>query len=91
MTDGSYEFSEGVATVSRLIAIENERVRGSGAPYVRVALLAPLNPGPLSPAQIRHALEGAFVAQREANLVNPVKAELVLANTGSRQRHWESR
>ncbi|MCR3749906.1 NACHT domain-containing protein [Lentzea californiensis] len=88
VTDGSYEFSPDVAEVSRLIASENGQVRRSGEPYVRVALLAPLNEGTLSAAQVRHALEGAFIAQTRANRVNPVNAELVLANIGSRQRHW---
>ncbi|GAA3690563.1 hypothetical protein GCM10022267_91240 [Lentzea roselyniae] len=85
VTDGSYEFSEDIAEVSHRIAVQNALVRTSGLPHVRVALL---NEGVLSAAQVRHALEGAYIAQAQAIRVNQVLPELVLANTGSRQRHW---
>ncbi|MFD4668729.1 NACHT domain-containing protein [Lentzea sp. NPDC058450] len=89
VTDGSYVFDDEITLVSKLIAAENQDVRDSDEPYVRMAMLMPLVQGVLSRTEIRHALEGAYVALHEANRRSPVNVELVLANSGSKQRHWE--
>ncbi|MET0135093.1 MAG: NACHT domain-containing protein [Kibdelosporangium sp.] len=95
VTDGSYAFIPD--PVYDLIRAENESVHRAfetnKIPYVRVALLAPLTAGRTgiwSPNEIRRAIEGAYIAQLQANRTQPgPNIELLLANEGSQQHHWK--
>jgi ABC-type branched-subunit amino acid transport system substrate-binding protein len=93
VTDSSYVFSTDLQDSQTRIREENEKVRAGGAPYVRVALLVPLNAarrGVWNSKEIRHAVEGAYVAQVRANRASDgPKIELLLANEGSRQQFWQ--
>ncbi|WP_018684917.1 NACHT domain-containing protein [Actinokineospora enzanensis] len=82
VTDGSFALSPGLASVTEMVARENAAVRGSRRPYVRVALLTPMD----DPSSVR----GAFVAQMRANRSGgpgPL-VELVLANPGHDSAYW---
>jgi ABC-type branched-subunit amino acid transport system substrate-binding protein len=93
-TDGSYVFDATLAGVETLIQQENERVAAAGRPFVTVAYLAPLSRGvggAQQLASVLHGLEGAYLAQIQAN--EPVGTHdplirLVLANDGSGQQSW---
>lgn len=85
------------AVISRIVA-ENRRVRDQPKPYTRVGVLMPMTHAAgsaLSRTEIRHALQGAYTAQVQAN--RPASAELgdptplvqlVLANEGPDQNGW---
>ncbi|MFC3996852.1 ABC transporter substrate-binding protein [Nocardiopsis sediminis] len=99
-TDGSHVFDPDFTDIQARIAAENERVAGEvegGADAVRVALLTQLTPtqeSAMSPDQVLSSLEGAYVAQWRANHSRAIGdrtplVQLVLANEGSRQEHWE--
>jgi hypothetical protein len=63
VTDGSYVFDANVRNAETLIRKENQRVAGTHRSYVTVGFVFPTNPSD----QARHALEGAYAAQYEAN------------------------
>ncbi|MFC4561794.1 ABC transporter substrate-binding protein [Nocardiopsis mangrovi] len=99
-TDGSHVFDPGFADVQARIAAENERVAeqiDGGAAAARIAVMTQLTPtavSAMSPDQVLRSLEGAYVAQMRANhsrdIGDPTPlVQLVLANEGSRQEHWE--
>ncbi|MFC4561795.1 hypothetical protein ACFO4E_07990 [Nocardiopsis mangrovi] len=99
-TDGSHVFDPAFTDVQARIAAENERVAeqiDGGAAAARIALLTQLTPteeGAMSPDQVLRSLEGAYVAQIRANRTRGIGdptplIQLVLANEGSRQEHWE--
>lgn len=91
VTDGSFVFDERLGPVQKLIKAENDKVAGS--PSVTIAYLGPLTSTPTSSASIdrvRYQLEGAVVAQHNANAAgtNP-KIRFVLANEGRDERSWQ--
>ncbi|TDC43349.1 ABC transporter substrate-binding protein [Micromonospora sp. KC213] len=99
LTDVGAHTFEGLGDVQQKIREQNEIVRAKSAaenqPYVRVALLSPMTSAEksfMSKAQVRHAVQGAYVAQVRANgsdgTNDPPLIELVLANVGSRQEQW---
>ncbi|TDC78003.1 hypothetical protein E1193_21440 [Micromonospora sp. KC606] len=99
LTDVGAHTFEGLGDVQQKIRQQNEIVRKKSAaenqPYVRVALLSPMTATGksfMSKAQVRHAVQGAYVAQVRANgsagTNDPPLIELVLANVGSRQEQW---
>ena len=97
VSDGSYAFGN-LGDISGLIAKENERVTRGAVPYVTVALLIPmttdetdLNRKAAVEAQIRHEVQGAYLAQRRMNAGEEQGApavRLVLANPGQGSRHY---
>ncbi len=90
-----------LATVISEIVGENNKVAATSGPYVRIALLMPIfrePDSPLTSGVILHALEGAYVAQMQANSVHsdddgmadsPLRIQLVLAGDGSNQDLWQ--
>ncbi|MBB6121619.1 ABC transporter substrate-binding protein [Nocardiopsis algeriensis] len=98
VTDGSYVYHDDFHRIQELITKENDRVAGlTDRHVVRVALLSTFTFGdvsPMDPGRIRRALEGAYTAQMRANHTRRLgdskpALQLYLANTGSRQEHWE--
>lgn len=93
ITDGSdghdvlgKENEPGVAAIDA----ENQAVVKAGS-YVTVALMGPLTKGDKSLTGDRavHQVEGAFIAQHEANKKNAYpRIRLVLANMGSDESNW---
>ncbi|MDW5329724.1 ABC transporter substrate-binding protein [Plantactinospora sp. KLBMP9567] len=95
-------FSDDLRSVQAAIARENAWVHEQWQAdpernrYVRVALLSPMTATAksfMSAEQIRHSVQGAYVAQRRANhtpdFADPRPlVQLVLANPGSRQTQW---
>ncbi len=94
LTDGSYPFSPDLAGLFGLIHAENDRVAKAasapgGAPWVGVVYLMSMVPGTGSTNtadSIKHELEGAYTAQREANHSHAQgdspQIRLLLAHTG---------
>jgi ABC-type branched-subunit amino acid transport system substrate-binding protein len=95
VSDGSYVYgATDLEPVARLIHRENMDVEKSGR-YVTVAYWASWAPAPDKTSttdSIRHALEGAFVAQWRANhtrvLGDEPKIRLVLADPGPGAVYW---
>jgi hypothetical protein len=90
VTDGSHVFTANLGRVEHLIQQENDRVAGTGLPYVGVAVLTPVNQ---DPDRTRHAIEGAYLAQFQANhpsgpgaLRGAPLVRLLLADGGAPQR-----
>lgn len=88
VSDGSYVFG-GLDEVSRAIEKENRRVAEGTIPYVTVALLIPMTTDETDPnrkaavtGQIRHEVQGAYLAQRRMNDKGSPAVRLVLANPG---------
>lgn len=88
ITDGSYHFSDDLAGVSELIRAENAKIIGSD--FVSVVYLTPLLPsadGTATADSIRHEIEGAYLAQQQADETNTYgdapKIRLLLANSGT--------
>ena len=98
VTDGSYVFDPGLYAIERSIKRENAFVHRSSQSYVRIALLMPFTASSNSvfeDDQIRHAVEGAYIAQVRVNHValpggSAPKIELVLGNEGSHGQHWRT-
>ncbi|GAA2265066.1 hypothetical protein GCM10010430_57450 [Kitasatospora cystarginea] len=75
LTDGSYPFTDDLATVFGLVRDENSKVAAAaakpgGAPWVGVAYLLPMvagRGGSSTADSIRHEIEGAYTAQWVAN------------------------
>ncbi|MEU6128093.1 hypothetical protein ABZ805_02865 [Saccharopolyspora sp. NPDC047091] len=92
VTFGDEVFSPELADVERRIRDENAQVEDD--PYVvTVAVLMPMTAeegDSLSIKQIQAYLEGAHVAQLNANAEEPgLKIRLALANEGSYERSWD--
>ncbi|GAA2488714.1 ABC transporter substrate-binding protein [Streptomyces thermolineatus] len=95
LTDGSHAFSSDLEHVFGLIRKENERVveqagKPGGAPYVSVVYLMRMVPGPGDTntlASVRHELQGAHIAQYQANHAgvrgDSPQIRLLLAHTGA--------
>ncbi|WP_165986266.1 amino acid ABC transporter substrate-binding protein [Streptomyces sp. YIM 98790] len=96
---GPEELHEEYRHIQSLIKEENDRVARGDRPSVGIALISTLTPdedGPLSPEQVLHSLQGAYVAQKRANhdaearLGDPgLQIRLHLANAGKVQDKWE--
>ncbi|MFG1913723.1 ABC transporter substrate-binding protein [Micromonospora sp. NPDC048898] len=105
LTDASAYTFKGLESIQVTIDQENDRVHKAwladpdgNTQYVRVALLSPLTTATnsfMSIDQIRHSVQGAYLAQHRANHSAAFKdassppIQLVLASPGSRQTHWE--
>lgn len=92
-----------IKNVISKITEENRRVHDqSGAaepkPYVRVGVLMPMTSAPgsaMSSGEILHSLQGAYIAQKQANQESPSELgdstpliQLVLANEGQDHSEW---
>jgi hypothetical protein len=99
VTDGSHEFSQNLAAVEKKIKAENDWVMSQGAPYVSIAVMATMDPHPnlepLDENRTRHGIEGAYLAQYEANHPGGADAKpgaplvrLLLADMGSQETSW---
>ncbi|MFC4495545.1 ABC transporter substrate-binding protein [Streptomyces ovatisporus] len=93
VTDGAFAF-ETTKGLNRKIHAENRRVVQSGEPSVAVAYVEAMSGGSADRGAetTRQALTGAYLAQRALNDEGETlpKVRLLLANTGSGDRHWES-
>lgn len=96
VSDGGYVF-EGLDEVSRAIEKENHRVTAGTIPYVTVALLIPMTTDETDPnrkaavaGQIRHEVQGAYLAQRRMNGKGSPAVRLVLANPGLDSAQYEA-
>lgn len=88
--DGHGVFGPGLQPALAAIDAENRAVVKEGG-YVTVALMAPLTKGGKSLTGDRavHQVEGAFIAQHEANKDKAYpRIRLVLANMGSDESSW---
>jgi hypothetical protein len=99
VTDGSHVFNSNLKAVEAKIKHENDWVTASGQPYVSIAVLATMSPQPkvepLDYNRTRHAIEGAYLAQYEANHpAGPAGRpgepliKLLLADEGSQEKTW---
>ncbi|WP_139135621.1 ABC transporter substrate-binding protein [Micromonospora yangpuensis] len=103
LTDAAaWTFSADLRSVQQAIDRENDWVHEQWRAdpdehrYVRVALLSPMTATTesfMTAAQVRHAVQGAYLAQRRANHSPDLDdrsplIQLVLANPGSRQAQW---
>ncbi|MEU7552981.1 hypothetical protein AB0B01_11630 [Streptomyces sp. NPDC044571] len=89
-SDGHGVLGKELEPVLAAIDAENQAVVKAGG-YVTVALMAPLTKGDKSLTGNRavHQVEGAFIAQHEANKDNAYpRIRLVLANMGSNEKSW---
>lgn len=89
-SDGHGVFGPGPEPALAVIDAENQAVVKAGG-YVTVALMAPLTKGGKSLTGDRavHQIEGAAIAQHEANKDNAYpRIRLVLANMGSNESNW---
>ncbi|NBE56692.1 ABC transporter substrate-binding protein [Streptomyces boluensis] len=96
VSDGGHVFGR-LDEVSRAIEKENRRVTGGTLPYVTVALLIPMTTDEHDPnrkaaveGQIRHEVQGAYLAQRRMNDKGSPAVRLVLANPGLGSAHYEA-
>jgi hypothetical protein len=100
ITDGGYTFNSNLSSVEAKIKAENDWVASSGKPFVTIAVAATMSPQPavepLTLSQIRHGIEGAYLAQYESN--HPAGQsgrpgvpliKLVLADLGSQEASWQ--
>ncbi|MBY8859757.1 hypothetical protein K7711_25040 [Nocardia sp. CA2R105] len=96
VTDGTYVFDPDLARVESLIRDENRAVVASNAAYVSVAVMLPMTlsaDDDVTVEWVRHQLEGAYLAQMEANRSllwrgNTPKLRVLLANPGSGLQQW---
>ena len=95
VTDGSFVFGgphSQLASVEQAIHRQNLQIAHQS--HVTIALLVPLaDPDPAEQAGILHEVQGAYVAQAEADDPTysnsaPLKIRLVLANPGIDSSHW---
>ena len=92
VTDGSYVFSGELSTVLGLIGAENNRL-GPGRDTTTIGIALPMphdGHGVMTTAQVRHELEGAYIAQYIANNhgAETPKIRLEIANVGHLAAHW---
>lgn len=94
VTDGAYVFADHLAPVERKIREENDRIAGSGEPYVSVAYMTSFTldgTDSNSEESVRHELQGAYLAQYRHNrgdLSALPRIRLLIANTGGGSSHW---
>ncbi|WP_280267102.1 ABC transporter substrate-binding protein [Nocardia wallacei] len=96
ITDGAYVFDDDLAPVERLIRAENDAI--GAEPYVSVVVMLPMtlhDPDVVTVEWVRHQLQGAHLAQREANrddmwFGRSPRIRLLLANPGSGLEHWQT-
>jgi len=101
--DYSFGSDDSIKKLISKITEENRRVHDQPGvakpkPYVRVGVLMPLTSAPgsaMSSDEIRHSLQGAYVAQKQANQELPSELgdstpliQLVLANEGRDHKEW---
>ncbi|GAB3229344.1 hypothetical protein GCM10027447_22520 [Glycomyces halotolerans] len=101
VTDGSFVFDDRFEKIEGLIEIENDwaaaQAEADDQPLVKIALLTTLtttDSSAMSGSKMQSALEGAYVALYRANRTRELGdhqpyIQLLLANEGARQRHWE--
>ncbi len=93
VTDGAFAFGN-TRALSRKILAENRKVEKSGEPSVAVAYVEAMSggSGDRGAETTLQALGGAYLAQRSLNAEGATlpKVRLLLANTGSGDRHWET-
>ena len=95
-SNGTYVFDPDLAKVESLIRDENRVVIASDAAYVSVAVMLPMTlsvDDDVTVEWVRHQLEGAYLAQLEANRSllwrgNTTKLLVLLANPGSGLQQW---
>lgn len=100
VSDGSTVLNNELPAVHELIRAENEHVTESGAPFVSIAYMLPMNSvagDPNSNVAIRHQVEGAYLAQYWANHGSrgPTQFDtdvplirVLLADTGPLGKDW---
>ncbi|HEX5493671.1 MAG TPA: hypothetical protein VFX70_03730 [Mycobacteriales bacterium] len=96
VTNGSHIFADNLRGIEKKIHTQNRKVTHSGH-YVTVAFYTPMAVGPGEtelPETILHDLQGAFVAQWRVNHTTAIsgdepKIRLVLADPGSKAKHWK--
>lgn len=89
VTDGSFKFSNNLKPIEDRILAENQHVEKQGS-YVTVAYLGPLTASNTPTMhRVRTALEGAYIAQQEANSAGRPPIRLMLANDGSDTGQWK--
>ena len=95
VTDGSHVFFPRLGPIERMIRTENRWVRAQHRPYVSIAVMAPFSRESTDVATegwLRHQLEGAYVEQLAANQKDGKSlpyVQLLLADQGSREKHWQ--
>lgn len=85
VTDGSFVFDANVRHVETLIHQENQWADRQHRPVVTIAVVAPMDPAPAlgwDADATRHALEGAYLAQYQANHLQPGGALVRLVVAG---------
>lgn len=89
VSDGSFSFMPELDDVSERIMSENARV-GDDRPSATIALLGPMTArDTVTKTRILHRIQGAFLAQRQANgSGNAVSVRLLLAHPGNDARYW---
>ncbi|MFJ6792226.1 ABC transporter substrate-binding protein [Streptomyces angustmyceticus] len=91
VTDGAYAFGN-MQQLSARIRDENQKVARSGQRSVAIAYVEAMAGGSADrgPEATRQAVSGAYLAQRALNAERATlpKIRLLLANTGSGDRHW---
>lgn len=94
ISDGSHAFIDELRPVSERIKALNDRVTGGDTPYATIALMIPMTPdaeNEADRAQLLREVQGAYLAQYRADVVDPVDVpvRLVLANPGRDMDHGE--
>lgn len=94
ITDGEYEFHPALKSVMAHIRKLNSEV-GTGENVVSVVAAVPVpheGDGVMSIETVAHALQGAYVAQFQANSRTSAapKVRLLVANVGDRADHWST-
>lgn len=104
ITYGGYTLNTNLSSVEAKIKAENDWVANSGKPFVTIAAAATMSPQPavepLTPSRIRHAIEGAYLAQYESNHPDGQSGrqsgrpgapliKLALADLGSQESSWQ--
>ncbi|MFD8529728.1 hypothetical protein ACFV0L_20155 [Streptosporangium canum] len=99
VTDGSGRYTANLSPVAELIRRENEWVRGQGTPYVSIAVMLPMDPvvsptSTQSTESIRHALQGAYLAQYWSNHnegdASVPNVQLLLADSSGDADAWRA-
>ncbi|MFD8562607.1 hypothetical protein ACFV1N_35460 [Streptosporangium canum] len=99
VTDGSGHYTANLSPVAELIRRENEWVRGQGTPYVSIAVMLPMDPvvsptSTQSTESIRHALQGAYLAQHWSNhnegAASAPNVQLLLADSSGDADAWRA-
>ncbi|MFD7918760.1 hypothetical protein ACFV3R_06005 [Streptomyces sp. NPDC059740] len=87
VTDGSYVFNGRLRGVLGRIAAENRSV--AGQEHATIALMIPMDAATAAGReQILHEVQGAYLAQHQANREGSPHIRLVLANPGRDRTHW---